>query len=55
AIRSRLSGSSPLITKETSKSARTHFHYVNKKIKGKLGISFTPIDETIKRVTKFLE
>ncbi|MFT7271303.1 MAG: dihydroflavonol-4-reductase, partial [Spirosomataceae bacterium] len=42
AIRSRLSGSSPLITKETSKSARTHFHYVNKKIKGKLGISFTP-------------
>jgi nucleoside-diphosphate-sugar epimerase len=53
AFRSRLSGGSPLITKETAKSARTHFHYVNKKVKGKIGISFTPIDETIERVTKF--
>jgi nucleoside-diphosphate-sugar epimerase len=55
AIRSRLSGGSPLITKETAKSARTHFHYANKKVKGKLKVSFTPIDETIERVTKFLE
>jgi nucleoside-diphosphate-sugar epimerase len=53
AFRSRLSGGSPLITKETAKSARTHFHYVNKKVKGKIGVSFTPIDETIERVTKF--
>lgn len=54
ALRSKLSGSSPLITKETSKSARTHFQYVNTKVKQELGISFTPIDETIERVTKFL-
>lgn len=54
ALRSKLSGSSPLITKETAKSARTHFHYVNKKVEGKLNISFKPIDETIERVTKFL-
>ncbi len=54
AIRSKLSGSSPLITKETAKSARTHFHYVNQKVKENLGISFTPIDETINRVVAFL-
>lgn len=54
ALRSKLSGSSPLITKETAKSARTHFHYENKKVKTKLNISFTPIDETIDRVTRFL-
>lgn len=54
AVRSQLAGSSPLITKETAKSARTHFHYVNRKVKDELGISFTPIDKTIERVAKFL-
>lgn len=54
ALRSKLSGSSPLITKETAKSARTHFHYVNKKVQDKLNVSFTPLNETITRVTKFL-
>lgn len=54
ALRSKFTGSSPLITKETAKSARTHFHYVNKKVTDKLGVSFTPIDETVKRVADFL-
>lgn len=54
AVRSKLSGGSPLITKETAKSARTNFRYVNQKVKEKIGISFTPIDETINRVVAFL-
>lgn len=54
ALRSKLSGASPLITKETSKSARTHFHYENDKVRKNLNVSFTPINETIKRVTDFL-
>lgn len=54
AFRSWISGSSPLITQETAKSARTHFHYQNERIKRELDLTFTPIEKTIERVANFL-
>jgi dihydroflavonol-4-reductase len=54
AVRSWLTGKTPLITKETAKTARTNFIYDNHKIKKILDFEFTPLDETIRRVVKNL-
>lgn len=53
-IRSLLSGADPLITKETAKTARKKHHYSGQKIAEALGISYTPLNETLNRVCKNL-
>jgi hypothetical protein len=50
AFRSWLTGSRPLITKETAKTSRTQFIYDGKKVKKALGFDYKPLDETVKRV-----
>ncbi|MEZ4904541.1 MAG: hypothetical protein R2822_23725 [Spirosomataceae bacterium] len=50
AVRSWLTGSKPLITRETAKTARTKFIYDGQKIKQALVIEYKPLDETIRRV-----
>ena len=54
ALRSMITGKAPLITKETTKTAKTKFVYENEKIKRALDFEFTPLDQTIKRVSDFL-
>jgi dihydroflavonol-4-reductase len=54
AIRSFLTGSTPLITKETAKTSRTIFAYNNTKIQQTLHFEFTPIDQTIQRVSEWI-
>jgi len=54
ALRSWLTGSKPLITKETAKTARTKLVYDGQKIKKALGIDYKTLDETVKRVCAFL-
>jgi nucleoside-diphosphate-sugar epimerase len=50
AVRSWLTGSRPLITKDTARSATHHFEYRNNKIKNSISFEFQPIEVTIKRV-----
>lgn len=54
ALRSWLTGSKPLITKETAKTARTKFVYNGEKIQNALGFTYRPLDETVVRVCKTL-
>jgi dihydroflavonol-4-reductase len=50
AVRSFLTGSKPLITKETSISARSNICFDSSKLKTKFNFTFTPLEDTIKRV-----
>jgi nucleoside-diphosphate-sugar epimerase len=56
AVRSWLTGRSPLVTRETARSAQHHFFYPNDKIRQVLGYEFRGLDETVGRIGKaFLE
>ncbi len=48
AIRSWITRSEPLITRETARMAGSHFTYSNKKIRNQLNLQFQSIDDTIK-------
>lgn len=50
AVRSWLTGSKPLITKETAKTARTKLVYDGQKIKQAIGLTYKPLEETVARV-----
>ncbi|GHB80912.1 SDR family NAD(P)-dependent oxidoreductase [Persicitalea jodogahamensis] len=52
AMRSWLTGSRPLITKDTARSAAHHFEYDSAKIKRDLSFDFQPLDKTVKRVSE---
>jgi dihydroflavonol-4-reductase len=54
-LRSLLSGSNPLITKETSLTARSNVYFDNSKIKNIVPFEFENIDNTIKRVSEYLK
>jgi hypothetical protein len=47
-IRSMLTGTRPLITRETASTAVQQYAYSNDKIKTELGFEFTPIEETVR-------
>lgn len=53
-IRSIITGSEPLITKETSVTARTNILYDSSKIVNELNFAFTPLEQTISRVSKYI-
>jgi nucleoside-diphosphate-sugar epimerase len=55
AVRSFFTGKSPLITRETAKSAATRFGYDSHKIQQALNFSFIPLSETIRRVTAYIK
>ncbi|MFN8346850.1 MAG: NAD-dependent epimerase/dehydratase family protein [Spirosomataceae bacterium] len=55
AVRSRLTGSRPLITKETAKTARTQFIFDGQKVKKALDFEYRALDETVKRVCEALK
>ena len=55
ALRSWLTGSKPLITKETAKTSRTKLIYNGAKIRQTLDFTYKPLDETIARVCKTLK
>jgi dihydroflavonol-4-reductase len=55
ALKSALSGKEPLLTRETVATARARVFYDHEKILNALpGFSFTPLEETVKRVCRFL-
>lgn len=48
ALKSRITGKAPLITKETARTALGSYYYKNDKARRELGMDFHPIDETVK-------
>lgn len=48
-LRSRLTGSRPLITQETSRTSKKNIYYSSKKLHCSLNFEYTPIEETILR------
>jgi dihydroflavonol-4-reductase len=53
-LRSILTGSNPLITKETSLTARSNVYFDNSKIKNILPFEFQKLEDSIERVCKYL-
>lgn len=54
-LRSKLTGSEPLVTKETTHSARRTAAYSNQRAVEELGMTFTPIRETVKKYCALYE
>lgn len=54
AFRSWLTGSTPLLTKETARSSKFNFYFDNTKIKKQLNFEFRSFEETVTRVAKHL-
>jgi dihydroflavonol-4-reductase len=54
-VRSLITGSNPLITKETAKSANSNFRFSNEKIKNDLGMSFYSIEEAAQNTAGFFQ
>lgn len=54
ALLSFFTGKEPLLTKETAKTGTHHFTYSSQKAVDMLGLKFTPLEETLRRVKKFL-
>jgi nucleoside-diphosphate-sugar epimerase len=52
-IRARLGGSSPLITRETARTAHAKYFYSSEKIKKALGIEFIPVLDSIAHAGKW--
>lgn len=50
AVRSWLTGSRPLITKDTARSATHHFEFDNSKLKKAVAFGFQPLTSTVQRV-----
>ncbi len=51
-IHSMLTGKEPLITRQTAQTANNTYRYSNQKITDALGMTFTPIRETIKKTAE---
>lgn len=54
-IRSIVTGSNPLITKETARSASSNFQFSNQKIKNDLKMSFRTVDEAAQNTAGFFK
>jgi dihydroflavonol-4-reductase len=52
-LRSLVTGSNPLITKETAQSANSNYRFSNQKIKKELNFSFRTIDEAARNTAEF--
>jgi nucleoside-diphosphate-sugar epimerase len=52
AIRSRIVERTPLVTKDSARSAKKHTHYSSKKIIDTFGFKFTPVKESISRIAE---
>jgi dihydroflavonol-4-reductase len=52
ALKGKITGSKPLITRETARNAREFYLYDNQKVKKALNFTFRPLSQTIQRVCK---
>ena len=54
-LRSRIMGQSALITSDTAKLSRMHYHFKNDKVKKALNFEFRPVNETLEWSVKELK
>lgn len=50
-LKSKLTGSTPLLTKDSAEAAFRKTYFSSEKIEKRLGFQFTPIDESVKRIS----
>lgn len=55
AIRARIMGKTPLITRETARSASSRYTYKGSRIEQAIGIQYRPLSDTIKRIADTLK
>jgi len=55
ALKSRITGKSPLITKETARTSLGEYYYENDKVKKVLDYRFIPIEKSVKDVANFYQ
>ncbi len=55
ALKSRMTGKSPLITKETARTSLGKYFYENKKVKETLDFRFIPLEKSIKDLATFYQ
>ncbi|MVM41794.1 NAD-dependent epimerase/dehydratase family protein [Spirosoma sp. HMF3257] len=51
AVRAWMTGKAPLITRETARSASSHYQYNGQKIRQTLDFQYRPLSETLRRIT----
>ena len=54
-LRARLTGSKPLITKETARTSKGNYRYPSTKLKQALNFEYTPLEETINRSCQLMK
>ncbi len=54
-IRSKFTGSKPLITKETARTSKNDYYYSSDKLIKAIGFKFTPMEETVQSLCKAME
>lgn len=54
-LRARLTGSKPLITRETARTSKGNYRYPSTKLKQTLNFEFTPLEETINRTCQLMK
>lgn len=54
-LKSTLTGSKPALTKETVSTSHMETHYINDKLRNRLGFTFTPIKQAVEHTVKFLQ
>lgn len=54
-LRARLTGSKPLITRETARTSKGNYRYPSTKLKRTLNFEFTPLEETINRTCQLMK
>lgn len=51
-LRSLLTGSTPLLTKETAKTSQNHYFYKNDKVKRELDFEFRPLEQSVEEIAQ---
>lgn len=54
-LRGKLTGSKPLITRETSRTSKGNFYYATRKLHCTLNFEFTPIEKVISRTCRLIK
>ncbi len=55
ALKSRITGKAPLVTKETARTSLGFYYYENDKVKQALDYEFIPVEKSVADLTRFYQ
>ena len=55
ALKSRITGKAPLVTKETARTSLGFYYYENDKVKNVLDYRFIPVEKSVKDLANFYQ